>query len=400
MLTGCSAVGPRPVELEAVVAGRNGPELAGAVVLRAGPDGVRGRAAGYADVAARRPMEVATPMRVASISKLAVAVAVMRLADEGRIDLDADVSRGLGFRLRHPAYPDRPVTLRLLMGHRSGLSDKGGYSFPLGATLQDSIGPESWAAWGPGERFDYVNLNYGIVATVLEGATGERFDRLMRLAVLEPLKLDACFNWSGCPAGAAVSAAVLYRKGADETAWDLAGPWVAQVDAPGERPRGGCPVRLADRQHCALDGYRPGTNGTLFSPQGGLRVSAAGLARLGRMLVEGGALDGVRVLRPETAARFFESVAVGAPAGETYGGVMREWGLIQCMPAGQLGERRMCGHLGDAYGLYAGLWMDPARREVFVYALTGSADAPAKWPKGASGLLGVEEALFRAAQQR
>lgn len=403
-LAGCAGTEPRPTAaapppgLPSIVAGRAdaGPELAGAVTLRAGPRGTgRAEAAGRADIAAGRPMTADTPVRVASISKLAVAVAAMRLADEGVLDLDADVSAHLGFPLRHPGFPDRPVTLRQLLGHRSGLSDAGGYSFPLGATLAASLPAASWGPAPPGARFDYANMNYGVVATVMEAASRERFDRLMERLVIAPLKLEACFNWSGCSPAMAARAAVLYRRGRDETQWNPAGPWVAQVDAPGARPPAGCPVRLSDPDApCNLARYRPGTNGTLFSPQGGLRISAPGLARIGRMLANGGALDGVRVLRPATAARFFKSAPVGPDAGETYGGLMREWGLIQCMPAGQFGPRRWCGHLGEAYGLYAGLWIDPVRRDVIVYALTGSADDPNRWPRHPSGLTGVEAALF------
>lgn len=389
-----------PSPLAALVAGTTpaGPPLAGAVVVRV-EDGriVRREAAGFADIPAGRALRADTPMRVASISKLAVAVAVMRLVDEGRLDLDADVSRYLGFRFRNPAHPDAPVTLRHLLGHRSGISDAEGYRLPLGASLKDSFGPARWSGHAPGARFDYANLNFGVIATAMEGGTGERFDRLMARLVLHPLKLEACFNWSACPAGPRDRAAVLYRKGADETAWNPAGPWIAQVDAAGVRPAGGCPVMIAEGAACDLAAYRPGTNGTLFSPQGGLRISAEGLARLGRMLAGGGAIDGVRILKPETAARFFDSSPVGANAGETYGGAMREWGLIQCAPAGQLGPTRWCGHLGEAYGLYAGLWIDRAGKRVIAYALTGTADDPLKWPKGQSGLLAVEEALVAEA---
>jgi CubicO group peptidase (beta-lactamase class C family) len=389
-------------QLPAILAGgpSTGPALAAVVVARADGRGhVASAAAGLADIGARRPMRADTPVRVASISKFVTAIAVMRLVEAGRLDLDADVSRYLGWQFRNPAHPNVPVTLRLLMGHRSSLSDAGGYSFPLGTMLRDGIGTKSWAEWAPGERFDYQNLNYGVVATVMEAATGERFDRLMQRLVLRPMRLSACYNWSGCPAGMSARAAVLYRKGRDETAWDPAGPWVSQIDLPGARPPGGCPVRReSDAAPCDLAGYRPGTNGTLFSPQGGLRISVPDLARIGRMLADGGVSGGRRILKPATAALFFESRTTGSPAGETYGGLMREWGLAQCLPAGQAGPERWCGHLGDAYGLYSGLWIEPRSRWVIAYAVTGSADDLEKAGKGPSGMFRVEEALWHAAE--
>ena len=94
--------------------------------------GVReAHASGYADVAARRPVTSDDPVRVASISKLVTAIGVMRLVEAGILTLDADVSDQLGWPLRHPFYPDRPITLRLLLSHRTGLTDNISYVLPL-----------------------------------------------------------------------------------------------------------------------------------------------------------------------------------------------------------------------------------------------------------------------------
>ena len=61
---------------------------------------------------------------------------VMRkLVDEGKLDLDRDVSDYLGWKLRSPFHPDAPVTLAHLLSHRAGLSDKAGYVIPLGESL-------------------------------------------------------------------------------------------------------------------------------------------------------------------------------------------------------------------------------------------------------------------------
>ena len=68
------------------------------------------------------------PARIASITKLHVALGVMRLVEAGKLDLDRDVSDTLGWRLRNPAFPDRPITLRLLLSHRSSLRDRVDYA--------------------------------------------------------------------------------------------------------------------------------------------------------------------------------------------------------------------------------------------------------------------------------
>src|SRR5688500_12157168 len=70
---------------------------------------------GLADVASGRKVSAGDPVRIASISKLVTAIGVMRLVEDGRLDLDADVSELLGWPLRHPGFPDQPITLRLLL---------------------------------------------------------------------------------------------------------------------------------------------------------------------------------------------------------------------------------------------------------------------------------------------
>ena len=153
---------------------------------------------GYADVGAQRKVTAGDPVRIASISKLVVAIGAMRLVEQGKLDLDADVSDGLGWPLRHPAYPAMPITLRLLLSHRSSLTDAAGYyDVPLDGSLRDILDdPRAWnAEHTPGSYFRYTNLNFPLIATLMENATGERFDRLMDRLVLRPLGIAGCYNW-------------------------------------------------------------------------------------------------------------------------------------------------------------------------------------------------------------
>jgi CubicO group peptidase (beta-lactamase class C family) len=401
--------------LAALVAGPTaaGPQVMGLAVASADARGVRWSAAHGWAVAGERPMRADTAVRVASISKLVVVLTALRLEEEGRLDLDRDVSDYLGFRLRHPAHPHAPITLRHLIGHRSGVSDANGYRFPLGTSLADGLGTAAWGPAAPGKRFDYANIGFGIIATALERVSGERFDLLAQRLILTPMRLDACFNWSGCSDALRANAAALYRKGRDETAWDAAGPWVVQVDAPDRRPAGGCPVALPDGGGCDLAAYVPGTNGTLFSPQGGLRISVEGLAAIGAMLLADGQWRGRRILSKASVEALFAAAPTAgptdAPPGETYRGLMARWGLTHCLsgdgaPGGDqpLEGRasRACGHLGEAYGLYSGLWVDRAAGRAWAYALTGTADNPERWPGARSRFLALEEALLGEAARR
>ncbi len=393
---------PASKPLADLVAGADprAPQLAGVVAVVADAGGVvRAEAHGLAHIAQGRPLKPDTPLRVASISKLVVAIAVMRLVEQGRLDLDRDVGDYLGWRPRHPAHADVPLTLRQLMSHTSGIVDGPGYSFPLEDRLQDRLGAAHWAA-APGQRFEYANLNWGLIASVMEAATGERFDRLMQRLVLKPLRLDAGYNWQGASRRAIARAAVLYRKGADEAHWQPEGPWVPQVDdLNGQRPA--CPVN--SRAGCDLAAYRPGSNGTIFSPQGGLRISALGLAKIGRLLLNDGAVDGVRLLRPQSVATMFTPVwqeGQGVP-GDNYHGQMLCYGVGPHCLSGRAGASdqpvagaRWWGHLGEAYGLLAGLWVDRERGRVLVYALTGTAADPFQYPHITSAFSSAEDIIM------
>ncbi|MCA1713720.1 MAG: beta-lactamase family protein, partial [Gammaproteobacteria bacterium] len=249
------------------------------------------QAEGFADVGAQRAITADDPVRIASISKLVVSIGVLRLVEQGKLLLDEDVSNTLGFRLRNPAFPDASITLRMLLSHTSSLTDAAGYwNVPLGSGIQ--LITDQAKAWDathpPGTYFRYANLNFPLVAQLMERASGGRFDRLMRRLVLEPMQLDACFNWSGCSDAALRRAVVLYDADGKPQKDDLHGK------APD------CPVLAAADGNCDLSRWQAARNGALFSPQGGLRVSARDLARIGRMLLNDGVLDDVRVLQPGT----------------------------------------------------------------------------------------------------
>lgn len=347
---------------------------------------------GTADLTFGRAVSAGDPVRIASISKLVTALGVMRLVDAGVLDLDRDISDYLSWPLRHPAFPDRPITLRHLLSHRSGLTDGADYIIPLGETIRQRLAdPRAWdPAHGPGDDwFHYTNLNFPVVASVMEAATGERFDRLMRKLVLAPLGLSACYNWSGCNGLAASRAVVLYR--ADGS--------VARDDLRGVLPA--CPVVVAAGKLCDLATYIPGWNGALFSPQGGLRISMNDLARVGRMLARGG--EGF--LSPESFAemttpewRFNGHNGLGEN-GEP-DGFFCAYGLgVQVIgnhtagcnddPFGD-GIPRL-GHPGEAYGLRSGLWLDPQTGRGVAFFTTAVPDDAAK---GTSAFTAAEEGVL------
>ncbi len=356
---------------------------------------------GYADKATGRKVTADDPVRIASISKLVTAIGVMRLVEAGKLDLDADVSERLGWTLRNPAFPDTPITLRLLMSHRSSLTDAAGYwQTPLGGQLRDILkDPRAWDnRHAPGTFFRYTNLNFPLVAQVMERATGERFDRLMQRLVLKPLHIDACFNWDSCSATTAARAVVLY---------DTDGKPVKD-DNHGRKPD--CPVIPAPDGSCDLAQWRAGENGALFSPQGGLRISANGLTRIGRLLLDNGRVDGVQLLTPASVKALIDplwqfhegnGLTWEEDTDDRGRGFFCRYGMaVQTLAtpvAGchddPFGDRiARVGHSGSAYGLQAGLWVDRKDGTGVVWFATGMPDQRLG---GRSAFSAVEEKLAR-----
>mgnify|MGYP003582677395 CR=1 FL=1 len=357
------------------------------------------RVEGKADLATGRNVTADDPVRVASISKLVTAIGVMRLVEAGTLDLDADVSTYLGWPLRHPRFPATKITLRLLLSHQSSLTDAAGYyATPLGEPLKTILDdPKAWDdAHAPGTHFRYTNLNFPLVAMAMENATGERFDLLMRRLLIDPLRLDACFNWESCDSATAARAVVLYRDGQPVRDDNRAG-------------KPACAVVVGDGAACDLARWKPGENGALFSPQGGLRISANGLAKIGRLLLNRGEVDGVRLLQPASVAALlgpqwtFDGRNGVTHEEDTGSGQANaffcRYGLaVQTLatPVAGCGDDPFgdgiarAGHAGDAYGLRSGLWVDLHAGTGVAYFATDTGSSPA----GArSAFSGIEEAL-------
>lgn len=351
---------------------------------------------GVADPKSGRAVTPDDPVRVASVSKMVVAIGVMKLVEAGKLSLDNDVSIWLGWPLRNPAFPDRAITLREILSHTASIRDHDDqYAIPLGGSVQaEMANPKSWdLKHGPGDNyFTYSNMNFPIVGSIIEKVTGERFDIWMRRNVLDPMKIDACYNWPTCSDDAVARAVEL----------DTPEGKPVKDDLHGKRPA--CPVGVKDGQPCDLSLWRLGENGALYAPQGGLRISARGLARVGRMLLGGGMLDGVRIISPQSVETMFAPQwRFNGSNGNTENGFYCTYGLAtQTIPTAvpgcnddPIGDGIVrTGHGGDAYGLRSGIWLDPVHGTGVSFFVTGLSDDP---PRGRSAFRSAEENAFRRA---
>lgn len=343
-----------------------------------------------------QPATARTMYRIASISKMMTTFGLMMLVEQGKLGLDSDVSDYLGYPLRNPHFADRVLTLRMLLTHTSSLRDDAGYSWRSDIALKTILVPGAalydkgamWAAnAAPGDYFSYSNLNWGVIGTIMEAVTGERFDRLMKRLLLAPMGLRGGYNPSEFSPDELANLATLYRKRTTDTeVWDSKGPWIAQVDDFSSK----APARPA-----GVDTYIPGTNATPFSPTGGLRISVPDMGKVMQMLINGGQHEGRQILKPATLARMFTrqwtfqaSGGNGEPYdgrginGDSNMGLHNAWGMGNQQFPDAPGTRVVeggfdgVGHLGDAYGLYSVFVVDLARKSGMIAFFSGSSSDP------------------------
>jgi CubicO group peptidase (beta-lactamase class C family) len=274
--------------------------------------------AGLADTRARRPVSPRTVFTWASVSKTVTAAALMQLFEQGRFGLDDDIGPYLGFEVRIPACPDRPVTFRHLLSHTSGIQDSriygrlyvpGDSPIPLGEFVEGYLAPggryhdprRNFRKRCPGTVLEYTNIGAATIGRVVELLSGVPFERYVANRIFGPL-------------------------GMTETSFRL---------------------RDLDASTIAL----PGGTGPLLGfptfPDGTLRSSPSTLARFLIAFMQGGSYDGRRILESATVTEMLRQQTDLDPSQ----------GLI--WHTQRFGERVMWGHTGDDPGISANMFFDP-----------------------------------------
>ncbi|TVP53823.1 MAG: class A beta-lactamase-related serine hydrolase, partial [Gemmatimonadales bacterium] len=155
---------------------------------------------GWADLEHRVPVTDSTVFRIGSVTKQFTAAAILRLAEEGALSLDDELTRFL------PDYPtgDHPITVRHLLNHTSGIPNYTalGAAWLSGITLDRShdemlaLFQDEPLDFEPGQRFAYSNSGYYLLGMVIEEVTGRPYDEFMEEDIFEPLGLrDTSYCW-------------------------------------------------------------------------------------------------------------------------------------------------------------------------------------------------------------
>lgn len=294
---------------------------------------------GLKDVAANTPLTDDCMFRIASISKSFSATSVMQLVEAKKLSLDEDVSQLLGFKVRNPKYPNTVITLRLLMSHRSSLNDSQGY-FTL-----DAINPDKNPDWQkcyndyePGKGYQYCNLNFNLTGTIIESVSGERFDQYVKHHVLDPLQIEGGYCVDSLDKS---KFATIYEYN------DSTKQFTAQPEAYNPRSE-------------IISHYVMGYSTPVFSPTGGMKISATNLARYMTMHMCKGKYEGTRIISKKSAKTMQHALS----EEEGYGfAIMNSSKLIP----GTL----LRGHTGSAYGLYSAMFFQPQKKYGFVVITNG-----------------------------
>lgn len=345
---------------------------------------------GKRDVNRNLNIDDSTFYRIASVSKMVTATALMILHDEGLFKLDDDVSEHLGFTLRNPNYPNDVITVEDILNHTSSLRDGSAYDNFLSATYNNYNPPNIIELLTPGgeyynsslfsstkrpaaDYFNYANINYGVVGTLVEKLSGQRFDQFCKDRIFVPLNMSVSFNVTDLPN--INNSAVLYRRQGSN--------WIPQAENYlGVKP----PPRN-------LNNYEIGNNGLIFAPQGGLRCSSYDLSKFMIMHMNNGIYKGTSIISDSAAQLMHKpSWIFNGSNGNNYYGIFNAYGIGNNRTSDLLPGEELFGHPGEAYGLISDLYFSKEKDYGIIFITNGG-----EWGYGDySGWYNIEEEIFNA----
>ena len=288
---------------------------------------------GYQDVETRKPVNVAdTLFRPGSISKLFTWVSVMQLVEQGKLDLDTDVNTYLqGFKIREKF--GKPITLRHILTHTPGFEDGGlGYLIidkpenliPLSEAMEryqpERVNP-------PGAQSAYSNYATALAGLIVEQVSGLPFNDYVQRNLFDPLGMQLSTFAEPLPAELEARMAKGYKveKG-------------TYVEKPFE-----------------LVGN--------FGPAGGMSTTATDMMRFAQAILNGGELDGNRILKSETLDQMLTT---------NFAQDDRLTGMLLGFYESDYNGNRVVGHGGDTQWFHSDLAIDAGNRLAIFVSFSGT----------------------------
>lgn len=302
---------------------------------------------GFSDLENKTKTHEKTIYRIASISKTILAIGLMQLYEKKLFKLNQDISDILGYKIRNPKYPDSVITVEMIMTQTSSITDGyddedpkndgiiKGYNGVNGSNIELSLKdlltnkdnkyytPLTFSDYAPGERFIYSNLGCGIMACMIEKLSGEYYFDYMEKHVFAPLNIDASFVASHIKRQENIASTYLYVEESKEHI-------ISRSNLSF--------INGAYKLWPLGDNYR--------GPAGGLFIDMDDLSTLMRMFINGGIVNGVRILEKETIDLMYQIHWIGK--GDGYHGKGLQMRILETFEKDNLVFR---GHTGGAYGV-------------------------------------------------
>lgn len=289
---------------------------------------------GYADVKKKSPVDPDTTMfRLASISKTFTWISVMQLAEQGKLDIDADVNTYLDFKIA-PAF-GKPITLRNLMTHTGGFEEVLHNILVTDPKRANSLHDfllynQPHRIFPPGEIPAYSNYGVGLAGYIVERVSGQPFEQYVASHIFAPLGMKhSSFN-------------------------EPMTPQLAPFVSDGYRAD-------TDKPAIGFEIFQP-------APAGGVSSSAGDMARYGTALLNGGELDGQRILKTETRDQMWTKQFDASPElPPICMGFYETW----------RNNLHFIGHDGDLIAFHSMFLMEP-REKLILFVSYNSAGSAAK----------------------
>lgn len=322
---------------------KQGHTVGGSVVIAWKGEIVYERDYGFANKKRQLPITADTYFKIASVTKMISAIGMMQLVEQGKINLDQDISEYFGYKIANPYYPRIPITLRQCMSHTTALNEHGGYTFES-RTVHDLLAAElkrksNFMNIKPGSAYGYSNFGAGLMGSVMEAVTGESINAYMAQNVFMPLGIDAAY-----------SASMLKSPG-DVSAQHQSGRVVRA---------GSFYVKEKYEDFPDPERHYRITVGSLF-------IRARDAARLAIALCGDGSCEGVRLLSSDSVALMrMNQYELGASVtGDS------PYGLCVNLVDNLVDGKRVYGHQGMTDNAMCDIFFDPDTQFVFVMLTNG-----------------------------
>ncbi len=295
----------------------------------------------YSDTTLRNPIPDDGIYVIASISKTFVSTAIMQLVEDKKLQLDDDINSYLSFNVRNPKFPDVPITVRMLLCHRSSLNDSQ-YAWNL-----QQIDPKTGKKWkdcyndyAPGEGYKYCNLGYSLLGAIIENVTGERFYEYVENHITKPIGINASYNLVEMDSTKLVKA--------------------LNYDSTQKRFKLDGAIYNYSYFQGKLKDYKLGYTVASFSPTGGMKITANDLATYMIMHMNNGEYKGKKIISKDSELEM-RKPQMGNPI----------YGLAFSHYKGRVKDVVLDGMVGCAHGIHSSMLFNPKEKYGFVVICNG-----------------------------